>query len=100
MALDHDHPAYKRKVAQAKQAKRDALSRIFDADQYSRPADEGYGCYKCRYHSECASNLWRWYATPEGITYEPLRCFAEHPEYNPDEWRARQSVQLELQVNV
>lgn len=89
MALSHDHPAYKKKLAQAKQAKSDVLHRIYDVNQYSHAPSHQMGCYCCRFWSECLENLWKRTTTAEGIQYEPLRCFAEHPEYNADEWRAR-----------
>lgn len=84
-----ESPAYKRKITQAKAAKQAILHKIFDVEQYTEPASWQSGCHACQFWSECAENLWKRHATPEGITYEPLRCFAEHPLYQAELWRNR-----------
>ena len=89
MALSHDHPAYKKKLAQAKKAKADILSKIFDVEQYTEPANWQNGCHQCHYWSECISVLKVTYVDESGLHYIPLRCFAEHPEYKRNEWLFR-----------
>ena len=89
MALSHDHPAYLKKLEQAKQAKRDILNRIYDVDQFSNRASHQVGCYACEFWSECTANLWMRELTADGIKYAPLRCFVEHPDYQAEMWRAR-----------
>ena len=89
MALAHDHPAYIRKVAAAKRDKAARLHVIFDPTQHSNPAVTRYGCYRCQYYNECLDNLTTlvWYA--DGWHYVPLRCFAEHPEFDATLWKMR-----------
>lgn len=89
MALDHSHPAYKKKVARAKKAKAEILGRIFDVEQHSEPATHQNGCYQCKYFGECVSVVRVTYVDEGGLRYIPLRCFAEHPDYDPTEWRYR-----------
>lgn len=86
MALHPDHPAA---IRRRKNDKSERLKKLYDVNQYSEPFSAVNGCGACTYWSECIANLWRWEATEDGIKYAPLRCFAEHPEYNPDEWRMR-----------
>jgi len=89
MALSRTHPAYQKKLAQAKAAKSEILHRIFDVEQFSNEATKQNGCYQCQFWGECVGDLWRREVTVTGIEYAPLRCFAEHPEYDPAVWRNR-----------
>lgn len=100
MALSQDHPARERRREQNrayyrqysekyKRRKKELLKKIFDVEQYSDEASVLNGCKRCRFWSECVSNLWKLEATAEGIHYEPLRCFAEHPEYDVKMWTKR-----------
>src|SRR3990167_5483042 len=91
MALHPDHPAA---IRRRKHNKGEHLRKLYDLNRYSESACKTSGCATCHYWSECASNLWRRTTTADGITYVPLRCFAEHPEYNPEEWRTRGEREL------
>lgn len=93
MALDPTHPAAiqrkRRKNEYNKRHKAEMLKLLFDPNYYSEQAKGQHGCQSCPYYNECLENLWSWQASPQGITYAPLRCFAEHPQYDVSEWRLR-----------
>jgi hypothetical protein len=90
MALAHDHPAAVRRRKKAAEDKNARLKVVYDATKYSEPAARTCGCYACRFYSECVVNLYTLEFKPgEGWRPIPLRCFAEHPEFDPALWKMR-----------
>lgn len=43
----------------------------------------------CPHYGECQVNLWAVCPSDAGLLYVPLPCFAEHPEYNSQDWAMR-----------
>ena len=67
----------------------DILQRIYDANRYSDPALTSQGCYRCQFYTECLRNLYTLFWVGDHYAYIPLRCFAEHPDYDPSLWKMR-----------
>lgn len=89
-ALAHDHPAAIRNRQKAARDKELRLKRLYDVNEYSNEASYRIGCHACQFYSECVENLFTLVFTPgEGWSYIPLRCFAEHPLFDPTLWKMR-----------
>lgn len=80
------YPCQRRDKKQETKRKQIYLEKLYDKTQYIGPAK--MGCEQCKYLAECKQNLWT-VRQGEGLLYEPLRCFKEHPLYKKEEWVMR-----------